>query len=116
MKNVGTDPHPNWTPLSSGKYRPFELNNGQLKNLPPSLKYFLRVSSGWNKTHKVLKRFSIVNVRGQQVLQAVRWVLQSKIMWLADCSSALQMHLGASRCIEHAPAVQACTKADDVRS
>jgi len=34
--------------------------------------FFLRVSSSSNQIHKVLKPFSVVNVRGPQMLQAVR--------------------------------------------
>jgi len=33
--------------------------------------HFLRASSGSNKVHKVLKPFSVVDVRGPQVFQAV---------------------------------------------
>jgi len=33
---------------------------------------FLRVSSSSNQIHKVLKPFSVVNVRGLQIFQAVR--------------------------------------------
>ena len=33
---------------------------------------FLRVSGGSDKIHKVLKAFSLVDVKGPQVLQAVR--------------------------------------------
>jgi len=33
--------------------------------------FFLLLSSGSNKIHKVLKPFSVVNVRGPQVFQAV---------------------------------------------
>ena len=33
---------------------------------------FLRVSSSWNQIHKVLKPFSVVNVRGLQIFHAVR--------------------------------------------
>jgi len=36
------------------------------------LAFFMRVSGGSNKIHKVLKPFSVVNVRGPQVFQAVR--------------------------------------------
>ena len=34
--------------------------------------FFLRVSSGSHKIHKILQPFSVVNVRGSQVFQAVR--------------------------------------------
>jgi len=34
--------------------------------------FFLRVSSGSNNIHKVLKPFNVVDVRGPQVFQAVR--------------------------------------------
>jgi len=34
--------------------------------------FFLRVSSSSNQIHKVLKPFSVVNVRGPQIFQAVR--------------------------------------------
>jgi len=34
--------------------------------------HFLRVNSPSNKIHKVFKPFSVVNVRGSQVFQAVR--------------------------------------------
>ena len=44
----------------------------------------------------VHKLFSVVDVSGPQVFQAVRRMSQSKIIWLADCSSAPQMHLGVS--------------------
>jgi len=34
--------------------------------------FFLRVSSGSNKIHKVLRPFSVVDVKGPQFFQAVR--------------------------------------------
>jgi len=66
------------------------------RNVKPSCTnvFFLRVSSGSNKIHKVFKPCSVVDVRGPQVFQDVRRTLQSKIIWLADCCSAPQMHLG----------------------
>jgi len=58
--------------------------------------FFLRVSGGSDKIHKVLKPFSVVDVSGPQVFQAVRRMSQSKITWMANCSSAQQMHLDVS--------------------
>jgi len=56
---------------------------------------FFRVSGG---TNKVLKPFSVVDVRGRRSSRqfVARRMLQPKIIWLADCSSAPQMHLGVS--------------------
>jgi len=45
--------------------------------------FFLRVSSGSDKIHKVLKPLR-------------RRMPQSRIIWMADCSSAPQTHLGVS--------------------
>ena len=55
--------------------------------------FFLRVSSSSNKIHKVLKPFSVVDVRRPQIFQAVRRAKDVTI----DCTSAPQMHLGVTR-------------------
>ena len=60
---------------------------------------WLLLAWGSNNIHKVLKPFSVVDVRGPQVFQAVRRAKDVAIvdLWLADCHSAPQMHLGVSR-------------------
>jgi len=77
--------------------------------------FFLRVSGGSDKIHKVLKPFSVVGVRGPQVFQAVR---RAKDVTVKDYMIG-RLLLGATDafgCILDAPAVQACIKAADASS
>jgi len=73
---------------------------------------FLRVSSGSNKTYKVLKPFSVVDVRGPQVFQAFRRTEDVTV----ENETIGRLRLSATDayvCIQRAPALQACTKAAD---
>ena len=60
--------------------------------------FFLPASSDSNKIHKILKPFRVVEVRDRRSSRRFggRKMLQSKIVWLAHCSPAPQMHLGVS--------------------
>jgi len=71
--------------------------------------FFLRVSSGLNKMRKVFKPFCVVDVRGLQVVQAVRRVEDGTV---ADymIGRLLLSATDAFRCIKCALAVQACSK------
>jgi len=52
----------------------------------------LRVSSGLNKVHKVLKPFSVADVRGLQAFQAVRRAEDGYSRRLYDWPSAPPRH------------------------
>jgi len=54
--------------------------------------FFLRVTGGSDKIHEVLKSFSVVDVRGPQVFQAVR---RAKDVTIKDYTTAPECH----RCV-----------------
>ena len=77
--------------------------------------FFLPVSGSSDKIHKVLKPFSVVDVRGPQVFQAIR---RAKDVTIEDymIGRLLASATDAFGCIQHAPAIQACTRAADASS
>jgi len=72
------------------------------------ISFFLRVSGGSDKIHNVLMPFSVVDVRGPQVFQAVRRAKDVTVEYYM-IGRLLLSATDALGCIQDASAAQACT-------
>ena len=75
----------------------------------------MRVGGGSDKIHKIFKPFSVDDVKGPQVFQAVQRAEDVTIEEYM-IGRLLLSATDAFGCIWHAPAVQACIKAADASS